>query len=274
MSEFGFMGVDWEERIDFDRLRRERLQKAKEALEKSDLNALFIFRLEDVRYLTGYRCHLGPVTKLDLASVILPRGGDPILFTLDQDHSKTRMPWLDPNMIFRRPNVRHGGGATKWAEHVKSLIGNLTEGKIGIDAWSISTEHALKEAFPKAEFVDGYKVLMEAKMIKTKDELECQRAAAMITEAGMHAALKALEPGVKECELLSIAWQTFTAMGSEWTQCANIVTSGPSTAPYRRFTSDRVIRMGDLVILDIGACFNGYWGDITRTWVCGDVMPT
>jgi Xaa-Pro aminopeptidase len=115
---------------------------------------------------------------------------------------------------------------------------------------------------------------MQAKMVKTKDELECQRAAAMITEAGMHAALKTLQPGVKECELLATAWQTFTAMGSEWTQCANIVTSGPFTAPYRRFTSDRVIRMGDLVILDIGACFNGYWGDITRTWICGDIMPT
>jgi Xaa-Pro aminopeptidase len=65
-----------------------------------------------------------------------------------------------------------------------------------------------------------------------------------------------------------------TALGSEWTQCSNIVCSGPYTAPYRRFTSDRVIRKGDLVIIDIGGCFNGYWGDLTRTWVCGDIKPT
>jgi Xaa-Pro aminopeptidase len=63
-------------------------------------------------------------------------------------------------------------------------------------------------------------------------------------------------------------------MGSEWTQCSNIICSGPYTAPYRRFTSDRIIRNGDLVIMDIGACFNGYWGDLTRTWVCGTVRPT
>jgi len=49
---------------------------------------------------------------------------------------------------------------------------------------------------------------------------------------------------------------------------------GPYTAPYRRFTSDRIIRNGDLVILDIGAGYNGYWGDLTRTWVCGNVKPT
>ena len=60
-----------------------------------------------------------------------------------------------------------------------------------------------------------------------------------------------------------------TAMGSEWTQCSNIVASGPYTAPYRRFTSDRIIRTGDFVVIDIGGCYNGYWGDFTRTVMCG-----
>jgi len=74
--------------------------------------------------------------------------------------------------------------------------------------------------------------------------------------------------------VLAIIWETMTAMGSEWTQCSNIICSGPYTAPYRRFTSDRIIRNGDLVILDVGAGYNGYWGDLTRTWVCGNVKPT
>jgi Xaa-Pro aminopeptidase len=65
-----------------------------------------------------------------------------------------------------------------------------------------------------------------------------------------------------------------TRLGSEWTQCANIVASGPYTAPYRRLTSDRIIREGDPVIIDIGGCFNGYWGDFTRTYICGNVKPT
>ncbi|MFC2021612.1 M24 family metallopeptidase [Chloroflexota bacterium] len=278
MSEFGLMGVDWEERIDFDRMRRERLQKAKDALAKSDVDALFIIRLENVRYLTGFRSHLGPVPIFGLATVVLPKGGDPILFTHDYDHAMLRMTWMPQGTILRNePGARlRSPEATKmWAERVKSLIGSLAEGKIGMDIFpSLTAEDSLKGAFPKAEFVDGNKVLDEAKVIKTQDELECQRAAYAMTEAGMDAALRFLKPGVRECEVLSVAWQKFTALGSEWTQCANIVTSGPSTAPYRRFTSDRIIRKGDLVILDIGACFNGYWGDFTRTWVCGDIMPT
>jgi Xaa-Pro aminopeptidase len=274
MPEFGFMGVDWEQRIDFDRMRRQRLQKAKDALEISDLNALFVFRLEDVRYLTGFRSHSGPVALLGLAAAVLPKGGDPILCTLDEEHAKARMPWLNKDNILPRPFIRTVGGTKKWAGEISAKIGNLAEGKIGVDLWTPSLSQWLQEAFPKAEFVDGKSILAQAQMIMTEDELECQRAVTMITEAGFQALLQHMRPGVKECELLATAWQKFTELGSEWSQCSNIVCSGPYTAPYRRFTSDRVIREGDLVIVDIGAGFNGYWGDFTRTYVCGDIMPT
>jgi Xaa-Pro aminopeptidase len=254
MPEFGMMGVDWEERIDFDRMRRERLRRAHDAMEEADVDVLFVFAWEDVRYLTGFRSHLGPVATLGLVAAVLPRGGDPILCTLDRSHALARMPWIPAGNVLGRPFVRTEGGTRKWAAEVSGLLGNLVEGRIG--------------------FVDGREVLGRAKMVKTRDEVECQKLVTMITEAGFQALLDHLKPGVRECELLSIAWQTFTELGSEWSQCANIVCSGPYTAPYRRFTSDRIIREGDLVVVDIGACYNGYWGDFTRTYVCGDVRPT
>src|SRR3989304_8577402 len=99
MPDFGTMIVDWEERINPDRMRRERLQNAKEALEKSDADALLVFREEDVRYITGHRSHLGPVPWLGLAVVFLPKGGDPILFPMDAEHSKKRMPWITKGNI-------------------------------------------------------------------------------------------------------------------------------------------------------------------------------
>ncbi len=274
MSEFGLMGVDWEERIDFARLRRERLHKAQEALEKSDLSALFVFRLEDVRYLTGFRSHIGPVATLGLAAVVLPRGGDPILCTMDRRHARQAMPWIKPENITARPFIRTEGGTKKWADEMTPRLGKLAEGKIGVDLWTAALSEWLPKCFPKAQFTDGKRVLSEAQMVKTQDEIECQKAANIITEAGFQALVDRLKPGAKECELLAIAWQKFTELGSEWSQCANIVCSGPYTAPYRRFTSDRIIRAGDLVIVDIGACFNGYWGDFTRTFICGNIKPT
>lgn len=271
MSDWGLMGVDWEQRIDFARLRRERLQRAKDALNNSDVDALFVFRTEDCRYLTGFRSHLHPTASLGMGVSVLAKGGEPFIFSMDHDHVRARMTWLNPEQIQERANLRDISAVRNWADRVGGLIGNLDGKKVGVDLWSPSIEARLKEAFPKTEFVDGYEVMMKAKIIKTQDEVFCLKAATSITEAAMEDALDFLRPGVRECEVLAVAWERMTALGSEWTQCANIVCSGPYTAPYRRFTSDRIIRKGDPVIIDIGGCFNGYWGDFTRTYICGDI---
>ena len=275
MSDLGIIPVDWEARLDPQRMLRERLQRAKDALKNSDLDALFVFRTEDARYLMGYRHHLGPAFIMGNAVIVLARDHEPILWTMDYVHCRTRMPWLNPEQLQPRANFREKVGIKRWADQVESFVGSLAGKRVGVDIWDLNMEAAIRETFPKTQFSDGYQsVLMRAKEIKTQDEIICLKIANAVTEASLQRALDFLRPGVKECEVLSVAWQTMTAMGSEWTQCSNIVASGPYTAPYRRFTSDRIIRNGDPVIIDIGACYNGYYGDLTRTWICGTVKPT
>ena len=275
MSDIGLIPVDWEDRFDPQRMLRERLVRAKAALEASECDCLFVFRTEDARYLMGYRHHLGPAFIMGNAVVVLARGHDPILWTMDFVHCKQRMPWLGEDQIQPRANFREEVGMARWAAQVEGFVGSLKGKTVGIDIWDLNMEAAIKQTFPDTNFVDGYQsVLMRAKEIKTQDEIHCLKIANAMTEAALDKALEALRPGIRECEVLAIAWHTMTAMGSEWTQCSNIVASGPYTAPYRRFTSDRIIRNGDPVIIDIGACFNGYYGDLTRTWICGNVKPT
>lgn len=274
MADFGWMGVDWEQRINWDRMRRERLARGKAALVESDLDALFVFRVEDTRYLTGHRSHLGPVAALGFGTVVLDRSGHLVLYTMDRDTCLESMPWLEPDQIQGRANVRDHTGTVTWGNLVKAEFKLPDRAKIGVDLWTPRIQASLEGVFPEVEFVDGNEVMAKAKLIKTEDELNCIRAAAVLTEIGFQAALEALKPGVRECEVLAAAWGAMTAHGSEWTQCSNIVASGPYTAPYRRFTSDRIIREGDLVIIDIGGCYNGYWGDFTRTYVCGRMRPT
>jgi Xaa-Pro aminopeptidase len=273
-DELGTMGVDWEQRIDFDRLRRDRVKKAQAAVAASEADVLFVFRTEDARYLTSYRHHLGPAAVIGNATAVVGAETPPILFTMDEDHCKMRMPWLGKGQVQPRANFREIAGIKEFADRLHGLVGSLSGKTIGIDVYTPSMAEGLQKAFPESRFVDGYEILIQAKIIKTEDEIQCLKIANAMTEASMDAALRVLNPGVRECEVLSTAWQTMTAMGSEWTQCSNIVASGPYTAPYRRFTSDRIIRHGDAVIIDIGAVFNGYYGDFTRTWICGDVAPT
>ncbi len=272
--DYGMMGVDWEERVDFTRLRSERLEKARTAIAQSDLDFMIVLRLEDVRYLTAFRHHLGPVVALGWAAAVLAKDGELVLYVMDDDYCRERMPWLEHSQIEGRPNVRERAGVVEWAERLKQRWPQIAGARVGIDVLTPTIHDALREELTEAEIVDGYPTLLEAKLIKTEQEITCLRIATAITEAGHQAALDVLNPGVRECEVLAAAWQKMTALGSEWTQCSNIVASGPYTAPYRRLTSDRIIRRGDLVIMDIGGCYNGYWGDLTRTWICGDVGPT
>src|SRR5579862_1716562 len=75
----GTMAVDWEQRIDFDRLRRERLQRAKDLLKKSSMGALLCFDMNNVRYLTS--THIGTWAQ-DKANrfTLLPQNDEPILW--------------------------------------------------------------------------------------------------------------------------------------------------------------------------------------------------
>ncbi len=87
--------MDWEERIDFGRLRQERLQKAKDALANSDVDALFVFRTEDCRYLISFRSHLHPTASLGMAVCVLVDGGEP--YVLDSlGHGSGTNPWELP----------------------------------------------------------------------------------------------------------------------------------------------------------------------------------
>lgn len=270
----GTAAVDWEERIDIKRMREERLAKAQQAVKNAGVDALFIFRLENLKYLTSYRVHDWPIIFFGLASCLLINGEDPYVFTMDVDHAKLRMPWVaDRTFEECGGGLETSDGVRNWAMKTKELMaksGIKNPEKIGLDGWNQAMMEELPKVFPKTKFVDGQFIMLEARKCKTIDEINMLKLAYSVTAAGFAEGLRVLKPGIRECEVLGAIWGKFTALGSEWTQCANIVCSGPYTAPYRRFTSDRLIEYGDLVIIDVGARINGYYGDFTRVWVCGD----
>jgi Xaa-Pro aminopeptidase len=275
----GLLAVDWEERIDIKRMRQERKEKAKVAFKESGADALFFFRIENVRYLCGYRSHDWPMIMLGLASALLVGDEDPFVFTMDLENARLRMPWI-ADRAFLQPGggLETEDGVRVWMKMAKDLMadaGVKDPAVIGVDAWNHPLVQLLPQLFPKTKFVDGQEIILQARKIKTIDEINSLKLAYSVTAAGMGDAREFIKPGRKECEVLAEAWRTFTALGSEWTQCANIVCSGPYTAPYRRFTSDRLIEYGDMVVIDIGAKMNGYYGDFTRTWLCGNsAKPT
>jgi len=267
MSYSGLVGVDWEERINFPRMRQERLARAQEAMRRNDVDVLLLFRWENTRYTTGLRYVPVPNSPFEHCAsyVAVKRDGEPIVFTMDIEDTKLRAPWIPERNLQPHQYVQTEFGAKALAQALKEL--SLAGGRLGVDLWEPTTLDVLREGLQTTRLVNGQRVMMDARMVKTRDEIECLKAAYSIGEAALQAGLECLKPGTRECEVQAAIWQRAVSLGAEWFQSPAIVTS--KTKPYRRFTSDNIILEGDCVIIDIGPVFNGYFADFTRTWYCG-----
>ena len=93
---FGPNAVDWEQRVDLDRLREERLQRLKDELERSELGALLTFDFSNIRYMTSTHIGTWAMDKL-IRFASLPRGGEPVVWDFGSAarHHQLYNPWLD-----------------------------------------------------------------------------------------------------------------------------------------------------------------------------------
>jgi Xaa-Pro aminopeptidase len=266
--------VDWTKRIDFDLLRQERLRRLNEQIKKHGLDAIFCFKAENLRYMTGYRPLWWPISFLTRNAGVMVADKEPILFPTSGCYERCRdaMYWMKkenirPLATMEDPGIVEIEVKKKFIPAFEEL--GIAKGKIGIDHVSMLVLMKLKEAFPKAEFVNGDHCVLDAQVIKNSEEVKCMRVSSQMAAIVMDRAIRKIDAGVRECEILAEAMHSLYSNGMEVPQCSLIVTSGDGTAPLRRLASDKKIHWGELVFLDIGGCFNGYFSDFTRTVIFG-----
>src|SRR5882757_10879402 len=95
IQSYGVMGVDWEERVNFERLRTERLTRAKDGLKRSELGALLCFDMSNIRYITATHIGMWAVDKY-VRFCLLPQDDDPIMWDFGSAarHHTLYNPWL------------------------------------------------------------------------------------------------------------------------------------------------------------------------------------
>jgi Xaa-Pro aminopeptidase len=266
--------IDWTKRIDFDLLRRERTKSLSAQIKKHKLDAIVCFKAENLRYMTGYRPLWWPISFLTRNAGIMVADKEPILFPTSGCYERCRdtMYWMKkenirPLATMEDPGIVEEEIRKKFVPAFKEL--GITKGKVGIDHVSMLTLIKLKEAFPKADFVNGDHCVLDAQVIKNSEEIKCMRASSQMAAIAMDRAIRKIGLGVRECEVLAEAMHALYCNGMEVPQCNLIVTSGDGTAPLRRFASDKQINQDELVFMDLGGCFNGYFSDFTRTVIFG-----
>ena len=266
--------IDWTKRIDFDLMRKERTKCLNEQIKKHKLDAVLCFKAENIRYMTGYRPLWWSISFLTRNAGLMAVDKEPILFPTSGCYERCRdtMYWMSKENI--RPLATMEDPGIVKTEVMKKFVPafeelGITKGRVGIDHVSMLVLLTLQEVFPKVQFVNGDHCVLDAQVIKNAEEIKCMRISSQIASYGMARALKKIDAGVRECEILAEAMHCFYDNGMECPQCSLIVTSGDGTAPLRRFASDRQINWGELVFLDLGGCFNGYFSDFTRTVIFG-----
>ena len=118
------------------------------------------------------------------------------------------------------------------------------------------------------EVVDGQQAMLDAREVKTADEIELLKQAAAMVDAVYEDIARAIRPGTREHELVALANEKLFLLGAERVECVNSV-SGARGKPHSHTFSDRIIQPGDMVFLDLMHAFNGYRTCYYRTFICG-----
>lgn len=271
----GIIGVDWEERVDFARLRDYRLARAREALNSSDLGALLVFESNNIRYLTSTHIGTWAYNKLERWA-LLTRTGEPWIWDFGSAAKNHRLysPWLKPeqsnggNTGLQGAIAATSGLPANLAREIAAILRDEGVGDLplGIDVIEMPMLRELEAA--GLDVRDGQQVMLDAREIKNRDEILLLSQAASMVDGVYQEIYEALKPGVRENDIVALATSTLFRMGSEQVEAINSI-AGERCSPHPHVFSDRLIRPGDQAYFDIIHCFNGYRTCYYRTFAVG-----
>src|ERR1700723_298441 len=259
----GTMAVDWEQRIDFDRLRTERLQRVKDLLAKSEMGAILCFDMNNVRYITS--THIGSWAQDKMSRfTLLTRKSEPILWDFGSaaKHHQLHCPWLGERSRAGIPLLRGAmspemGRAEDVAKKIKVELEKLGlhNEPLGVDIIEPPILFALQREGIK--IVDGQQLMSDARVIKTRDEISLLNHSAMMVDAAYDELYRAMKPGMSENQAVGLVSKVLYDLGSEYVEAVNAI-SGERCNPHPHVFSDRVLRPGDPVYYDILHSYMGY----------------
>ncbi len=273
---FGTMATDCEIRIDFDKLRRDRLSKANEQLKKDSLGALLCFDPDSIRYITSTRLNDWTNNKL-VRSCLLAADQPPILFEVGSaiETKKRLSPWVRGRiypfiggMRGTFPTAVCSENAQKFAGVVANHLRDMgvANEPLGVDISEIPFLQALEAEGVRV--VDGQQTILRAGAIKTAEEIQLIETSIAIVEAAFWQVVSRVRPGMRENEINGMMREVMYGLGAEEIQNINVI-SGNRSFPHPHDASDRMLRMGDMLFIDVVSVFNGYKTCYYQTFVIG-----
>ncbi len=237
-----------------------RLDRLRVALAEQQLDAAVITSGTNRRYLTGYTAE--DHAPDESSGVVAIDANGAFLFT-----SGTNLPWAAAEA---NDGVAVGGWKRPWTASIADLAAARGWRRIGFEERTTTAADyfSLRDLLGESELVTLGTTVDQLRARKDAAELDALRTAARLTDEAFTAAEAQVKPGQSEREIAAIIQQELRRLGSEGEAFATIVASGPNAAKPHHSPGDRVPQEGEPIIIDMGAVYNGYRGDLTRTiWI-------
>ena len=271
----GIQSVDWEERVNWDRLKAYRLARVRMAMEKHNLGALLLFETSNIRYLTSTHIGYWAFNKGERYALIT-RTGDFRIWDFGSAAKAHRL--QHPTM---RPEQSIGGNTglqgaigpltglpRAAAEEIASILREegVAEEELGLDMAETPVFLELQKA--GVNVADGQQAMLTAREIKNQDEIMLLTQACAMVDGVYQDIYEALKPGIRESDIVGLAHKRLFEMGSEFVEAVNSI-AGERCSPHPHVFSDRLIRPGDQAYFDIIHVYNGYRTCYYRTFAVG-----
>src|SRR5882757_3417248 len=295
IATYGSTNVDWEARVDMDRLRRERLARLKSQLAASEFGALLAFDFYNIRYMTSTHIGTWGIDKM-VRFALLIRGAEPIIWDFGSAarHHQLYNPWLSDEVTDEATGVRHAvEGTSRSRAGISTLRGAIHPGARRAESVAAKVaeelrKHGLQNEPLGVDFIelpvhrallaegldvqDGQQVFLEARRVKTRDEISLLTHACGLADMAYEELYSALRPGMRENETVGLVSKVLYDNGSEFVSGINAI-SGERCNPHPHLYSDRMMRPGDPAYFDIVHTYLGYQTCYYRTFAIGSASP-
>ncbi len=241
-----------------------RLGRLRGRFDAAGIDALFVTRLPNVRYLTGFTGSAG---------MLLVTAAD-ALFVTDGRYRDQASEQLTAAGVDAR--VAIGGTQALQRDVVSAAVADAGVGRLGLEAhgvtWAQQRAFA-DEWFPGVELLATTEVVESLRILKDAGEVARIEAACAIADDTLAALLPTLADGPTELDFAIALEFGMRERGASGNSFDPIVASGPNGAKPHARPSTRVIGRGELVVIDFGCIVDGYCSDMTRTVSVGDPGP-
>jgi len=275
----GHRNVDFEERVNFTRLHKYRLARLRAALAGTEMGAVLCFDNNNIRYMTSTVIGEWSRDKLTRFS-LLTGNGDPYVWDFGSAalHHRLHAPWLRPDhcragLLGMRGMVPPSAGLMRsHAEEIKAILveEGVADQPVGIDYIEPPMQVELERC--GITIVDGQQTMLDAREVKSQDELILLNQAAAMVDGTYHMIQEELKPGKRESDIVGLANKMLYELGSDDVEAINAI-SGERCSPHPHNFTDRIFRPGDQAFFDILHSFNGYRTCYYRTFSIGRSTP-